>query len=254
MMRAVGIVIVAALLLAVAVAVLAPASLVAPSLERATRGRVVADDVDGTLWHGRAVLAAGPARLPVAWKLDPAPLLTGEAHIRLSPVDGMAPGPRADILAAERRLVFADVAVVVPAGILQQALTRNAPGRGGWFADGEIAATTSRLEWTPAAYTGDLRVAWRNARITVVPVLVADFGEATVALAAEGDRLAGPVTNSGGNLDLRGDVAIDTSGSATISLLLTPRRTDDEALARALAALGTPDGNGWRVRWRTAPP
>jgi len=254
MTRAVVIVLVAAVLLAVAIAVLAPASLVAPSLERATHGRVVAGDVDGTLWRGQAVLAAGATRLPVAWKLDPARILTGEAHVQLMPIEGNSRGPRADITAAEQRLAFSNVDVVVPAGILQQALTRNAPGRGGWFADGEIAVSTSRLEWTPAAYAGDLRIAWRDARVTAVAAPAVDFGEATMALVAEGDRLAGPVTNSGGNIDLRGDVAIDTNGNATISLLVIPRRPDDGELARVLGSIGTPDGNGWRVRWRTGPP
>ena len=99
MKRVVVIVLVAAALLAMAVAALAPASLIAPSLERATGGRVVAGEVEGSLWHGRAVLAAGAARLPVAWKLDPVPLLSGEARVRLTPVDGSSNTVRADISA-----------------------------------------------------------------------------------------------------------------------------------------------------------
>jgi hypothetical protein len=254
MKRVVVIVVVAAALLAIAIAALAPASLVAPSLERATGGRVVAGAVEGSLWRGRAVLAAGAARLPVAWKLDAAPLLTGEARVQLMPVDDSSGALRADITAAEHKLAFTNVAVAIPAAILQQALTRHAPGRAGWLAGGEIAATTARLEWTPTAYAGELRVVWRDARITVVPLLQADFGEATIALTADGDRLAGPLTNSGGNLDLRGDIAIDVDGGTSGSLLLTPRRSDDAELTRVLAAIGTSDGNGWRVRWRTGPP
>ena len=254
MKRVVVIVVIAAALLAMAIAALAPASLVAPSIERATGGRVIAGAVEGSLWRGRAVLAAGAARLPVAWKLDPVPLLSGEARVRLTPVDGGSNTVRADITAAENKLAFADVAVTVPAAIVQQALTRHAPGRAGWLAGGEIAASTSRLEWTPAGYAGDLRVVWRDARITVVPLLQADFGEATIALTADGNRLAGPLTNAGGNIDLNGDVAIDPNGGAVISLLLTPRRRDDAALTRALGAIGTPDGDGWRVRWQTGAP
>ena len=214
----------------------------------------MAGEVEGSLWHGRAVLAAGAARLPVAWTLDAAPLLTGEARVQLMPVDGSSNALRADIAAAEHKLAFTNVAVAMPAAILQQALTRRQPGRAGWLAGGEIAATTARLEWTPTAYAGDLRVVWRDARITVVPLLQVDFGETTIALTANGDRLAGPLTNSGGNLDLRGDIAIDVDGGTAGSLLLTPRRSDDAELTRALGLIGTPDGNGWRVRWRTGPP
>jgi hypothetical protein len=254
MKRVVVITVIAAVLLAVAVAALAPASLVAPMLEHAAGGRVVVTDVDGTLWRGHAVLAAGNARLPVAWTLDAARLLTGRARVRLTPADSGSAAPRADITLAEEHLAFADVSLVMPAGIVQQAMTRSAPGRGGWLADGDIAVTTSRLEWTPAAYAGDLRIAWRGARLSAVAMPVADLGEATVALAAEGDRLAGPVTNVGGNLEVRGDVAIDTKGGATLSLWLAPRHADDAELVRVLAAIGRPDGNGWRVGWRTPAP
>lgn len=253
MKRALVILLVAAVLLAVAVAVLAPASLIVSFLEFATRGRLAASEVQGTLWRGQGVLAAGSTRLPVAWKLDAAPLLTGEAHVHVTPVDGKSPSPRAEITAADRRVVLSDVAVVVPAAILQQALTRNVPLPAGWTADGEIAAATPRLEWTPAAYGGDVRLVWRNARLALPPARAVELGEATATLAAQGDRLAGPVVNIGGNLDIRGDVAIGTNGSATISLLLTPRRADDTELARALAVIGTPDGAGWRVNWQSRP-
>lgn len=250
-MRALVILIIAAMLLAVAVAVLAPASLVASYLERATHGRLTPSEVEGTLWRGQGVLGAGNARLPIAWALDPAPLLTGEAHVHVTPVDAAAASPRAEIMVAEGRLALADVAIVVPAGVVQQALTPNALVRAAWVADGEIAATTSRLEWTPAAYRGDLRVVWRNARLTLASAPAVDLGAATATLAAQGDRLAGPVVNSGGDLDIRGDVAIGTNGSAAISLVLTPRRADAVDLARVLAAIGTPDGAGWRVSWQT---
>jgi len=253
MKRALVIFLIAAVLLAVAVGVLAPASIVAPYLERATYGRLAVSEVEGTLWRGQGVLAAGTARLPMAWKLDAAHLLAGEAHVHVTPVDGKSPSPRADVMAADRHLALSDVVVVVPAAILQQALTRTLPVRAGWVVDGEIAAATSRLEWTPAAYRGDLRVVWRDARLTLAPALAIDLGEATATLAAQGDRLAGPVVNVGGNLDVRGDVAIGTGGSAAIALLLTPRRADDAELARVLAAIGTPDGAGWRVNWQTRP-
>ena len=253
MKRTLVIALLAAGLLAVAIAVLAPAALVAPYLERATRGLLAASEVGGTLWRGQGVLGVGSARLPMAWTVDAAPLLTGEVHVHVTPVDGTSPSPRADVTAAGQRLALSDVAIVVPAGVLQEALMRNAAVRARWAADGEITATTSRLEWTPAAYSGDLRVVWRGARLTPVSAPAIDLGEASATLAARGEQLAGPVVNSGGNLDLRGDVAIGTHGGATISLLLTPRRADDAELARTLAAIGTPEGAGWRVNWQTRP-
>ena len=99
----------------------------------------------------------------------------------------------------------------MPAAILQQALTRIAPARAAWIVDGDIAVTTPRLEWTPAAYGGELRAVWRGARLTLTSAQAIDLGEATATLAAQGDRLAGPVSNAGGNLDVRQLVAGSTA-------------------------------------------
>ncbi len=244
----------AAVLLAAAVAYLAPASLIVPEIERASHGRITLGEVDGTLWRGRGVLTAGAARLPFAWTLEALPLLTGKARAHVLPPAGGASSPHADITVADRKLVVTDLAVSVPAIILQQALTRIAAGRAAWTIDGQIAADTPRLEWSPAAYDGGLRVAWRNAHLTIVSKVEIDLGEATATLAAQGGRLAGPVANTGGNLDVRGDVSVGTDGSANLSLLLTPRRDDDAELARVLGAVGTREGAGWRVNWQTRPP
>jgi hypothetical protein len=253
MLRFLAIAAVALVLIAVAITALAPASLVAPYVERATHGRLAATGVEGTLWRGHGVLGAGDARMPIAWTLDAAPLVTGEMHLRITPIDGVGESPRADITAAQRRITARDVRVSVPARLLQGALTPRTPWRGVWTADGQVAATTPSLEWTPASYDGSLQVDWRHARLTVVDVLSVDLGDATAALTARGERLEGPVTNVGGDLEVRGDVAVDTRGAASISLLLTPRRPDDAELARALAAIGTPEGTGWRIGWQTRP-
>jgi hypothetical protein len=245
---------VATVLLAGAVAYLAPATLIPPAVERASRGGLAVSEIEGTLWHGRGVLAAGYARLPFAWTLDAVPLLTGAMRVHVKPADAGSASPYADITAAPRRLALAEVAITFPAAVLQQAFPPPAPGGAASLVDGEIAATTRHLEWTPAAYDGGLRVVWRNARVTLGSVRVIDLGDATATLSSRGNRLAGPVINAGGNLDVRGDAAVGTDGSATISLLLTPRRSDDAELARLLAAIGMPDGAGWRVNWQTRTP
>lgn len=253
MKRALLVLLVAVVLLAGAVAVLAPASLMAPCLERATGGRLAVGEVEGTLWRGQGVLAAGSARMPFAWTLAATPLLAGEAQLRITPVDARSPSPRAAITATRRRLALADVALVVPAAVVTRALLRDAPARAGWVVDGQIAATTSHLEWSPAAYGGELRLVWRQARLAPASAAAIDLGEATAALTARDGRLAGPVTNAGGNLDVRGEASIGPDGGAAISLLLTPRRADDAELARRLAVIGAPEGGGWRVSWQTRP-
>jgi len=253
MKRVLAVLLVAALLLAIAVAALAPASLVAPYVERASHGRVALAGVEGTLWRGKGIVSAGDSRLPVAWTLEPLPLLTGEAQLHLSPPEGAAGSPRAELRISRGRLAVASADVVVPAAMVEQAATRNLPVRGGWKSEGQIAVATPQLEWTPAGYRGELTVVWRNARLTFPSSAPVELGNATIALHAEGNRLAGPVSNAGGNLDVRGTLALAPDGGTTIDLALTPRRADDAELVRMLSAIGTPDGASWRIHWQTRP-
>src|SRR5512144_224191 len=205
-MRTFLIAILSLVLLGIAVAALAPASILAPYVERATRNRVTLTETEGRVWHGRGVLAAGGARVPVAWDAEALPLFSGELKLRVKPGEANAATPRARVDAANRRIAVADLDLVLPAGIVQQTLLRNAPIKAGWTADGEITIWTSRIEWTPAAYAGSLEAIWRNARLTLVSTTPVEFGDMTVQLVAAGDRLAGPVRNRGGNIDVRGDL------------------------------------------------
>src|SRR6266545_3632450 len=84
--------------------------------------------------------------------------------------------------------------------------------------------------------------AWlAGSMLTTLPIGVA--GDIDVAI----DRLAGPITNEGGVLAIAGDVAALANGGGEASMLLSPRRADD-ALVRVLAAIGTPEGGGYRIR------
>ena len=252
-MRTFLIVVLAVVLLGGAVAALAPASIVAPYVEHATRQRVTLIETEGRIWHGRGVLAAGGARVPVAWDAEALPLLGGELKLRVKPGEANAATPRAQVDAANRRIAISDLDLVLPAGTVQQALLRNAPIKPGWTADGDITIWSPRVEWTPAAFAGGVEALWRGARFTLVSTTPVDLGDMTVQLAGAGNRLAGPVRNRGGNLDVRGDLALGTDGSVSASLLLTPRG-DDAELARALAAIGTPEGKGWRIAWQSPAP
>ena len=108
------------------------------------------------------------------------------------------------------------------------------------------------LGWTESSYSGSVRLAWQDARLAVGNDIGASLGNIEITLSAAGDRLAGPLTNDGGEIELRGTISVSTRGAADVSLLLTPRR-DDPALARQLAAIGTAEGSGWRVEFRSGP-
>jgi hypothetical protein len=250
MIRILLIVLIAVALLVGAFAVLAPASLLAGRVEKVTNGAYTARDVEGTIWRGRGVIAGGGAQLPLAWTLDPSPLTQGEVRAHIVPFDNAMAVPRAEIVAGRQHIALRNANVTLPAVLLLQPTPL---ARAGLVADGDITLTTPRLDWTPATIEGDARVVWRTARLTLPPFPPVDFGELTATLAANGARLAGPVVNVGGDLDVRGNVSVGADRSADFALTLTPRRADDAALTQLLAAFGTPDGAGWRVAWRLSP-
>ncbi|MEP7182239.1 MAG: type II secretion system protein N [Betaproteobacteria bacterium] len=246
--RILALVVAVLLLVAAALLWLAPATLVAPRLERATDGGVSFADADGSVWKGRASLVAGGIRVPMAWSIDPLPLAKGELHVRVTPHDGAATGaPRADVTWRDGRAVVRDVDVVLPAAWMVAAAGIRVP----WRPTGDLAVTVATLEWAPPASRGEARIVWRDARIAFpaggAPV---DLGTVSATAAASGDRLAGPVSNEGGDVTVRGEFGLRGGGDADVTLLVTPRHADDAALARALAGIGTPEGSGWRLTWR----
>jgi hypothetical protein len=238
-------------LLVAALVALAPASLVMLLLDGSARTGGVVSETDGTIWRGRTVIVGDDVRIPVVWTLDPLSLVAGKAKVRVAPADPAGPPLRADVSATPDRVELSGVDLALPAATRQRMLQKDA-SRTLWQAGGEVAARTPRLDWTPAAFQGDVDLAWRNARLQFGARAV-DLGEIGARLTAQGDRLAGPLDNRGGELDVRGDVAIATNGATTLALVLTPRRADDAGLALALAALGTRDGAGYRVNVETRP-
>jgi hypothetical protein len=253
MRRLLLVLVAAALLLAGAFAYLAPASLLATQVERATGGTLAARQVEGTVWRGRGVLAAEDTQLPIAWTVDPTPLLHGELRAHIGAFDGIGPTPRADVVAQRDSLSLRDVDITLPLPLAVDALGGRIARRVGVVADGDLTLRSTRLDWLPPAVNGELVIAWRGARFTLPTHAPIDLGEVSATLVADGARLTGPVRNSGGIIDIRGDVTARPDRSGAISLLLTPRRADDATLAKALAAIGTAEGSGWRVNWQTPP-
>ena len=242
------------LIAAVAVAVaieavwLAPAALVDGRVAQLTGGALRLAAAEGTAWRGRGVLVAGGTRLPVAWRLDAGPLLRGELRVRLRSPDGAADAsPRADIALSAERVQLRDVDVTVPATLVAAAAGPAA----GWAVAGSVGIATADVEWTPAAIRGDARLHWRGARL-MLPDGVAplDLGDVRAVLTASGDRLAGPVSNEGGDVAVRGELALRANDAVQLSLALAPRHPLDATLERVLSAIGSPGNDGWRVEWR----
>jgi hypothetical protein len=230
---------------AAAVAAFAPAALVGAPLERITGGMLGLAEAEGTIWRGRGTLVASrEARLPLAWSIDPWPLLRGELRLSLFPYDANGTSPRGEIALRDGTVALRSLDVALPADVLRAAASGTLLGAAGW-----VRVTSSALDWAPTGSRGEVEIVWRDARIAPGNGDAIALGSVTAVLSATGDRLTGSVANEGGDLDVRGNVSL-RSRTTELSLLLAPRRADDAALARSLAAIGTPDGAGWRVEWR----
>lgn len=230
---------------AIAAVWLAPATLVDGEIARMTGGRLRLAAADGTLWRGRANLVAGATAIPVAWRIDPWSLLHRDLRIRLEPMAGdAARTPRADVAFDGARTVLRDVDVAVPAAALASALPSTAADRIG----GELGIVSGALEWGPSSIRGVARLQWRAAR--VLPAdrgTSVDLGDVSATLEGSGAELAGPVTNAGGDVAVRGRIVVRANEALLLTATLAPRAAPDPALARALSAIAAPDGAGWRI-------
>ena len=227
---------------------LMPATLADARLASTTKGGVRLIDADGTLWSGRGVLAAGATRIPVEWRIDAWPLVRRELHLHFVRGEGGAAGsPKGDVVIGRDSTALRDVEATVPAPFFTAAAGSGFAS----LAGGEVEINAALIEWTPPANRGEARLRWRRAWLappgTLEPI---ELGDMTAALSADGDRVAGPVSNAGGDLAVRGTVTLSAASGAQLSLVLTPRRADDGDLTRALSMLGRREGDGWRVEWR----
>jgi hypothetical protein len=116
---------------------------------------------------------------------------------------------------------------------------------------GEISLKADDIEWKPDSSRGEARVIWHAARIafagSAVPL---DLGDVRTEATANGNVFAGPLRNEGGDFALRGEWTMRAHDSVQLALHLTPRRAGPSDLERTLSAIGTVDGNGWRIDWR----
>jgi hypothetical protein len=227
---------------------LMPATLADARVAAMTKGGMHLIDAEGTLWDARGILTAGATRMPIAWRIDPWPLLRRELHLHLVRGEGSPiTSPKGHIAIGRNSVEFRDVEATIPAGLFGAAAgSGTAPPVGG-----DVEINAALVEWAPPANRGDARVRWRGAWLTAPgseePVALGDI---TASLTADGDRLSGPVSNLGGDLAVRGNVTLSAGNGIRLSLVLTPSRADDRELAHALSILGAPDGDGWRVEWR----
>jgi hypothetical protein len=247
MFRALVVVAAIAVLVAAAVAI-APASVVNPPIERASAANVSLAEADGTVWNGHGILAIGnAARIPVAWRLDAWPLLWGEARVALVAPTPAGGAPRAELVARSGAVSIRALDATLPAELVAAVAVRA-----GVKLSGAVRVTAPALAWTRTSFNGGARVEWADAQFAISNEATIRLGKVTADLAAAGDRLTGPVTNEGGDFDVRGTVSLLASGMPETALTMTPR-AGNPAPTRSLTVTVRPDRNGWNVDYRVGP-
>jgi general secretion pathway protein N len=229
-----------------ALAVFLPATLVDRRLDAASAGKVRLADAAGTLWRGRGVItdAAGTWRVPVAWGIPRSRLVRGVHEVVLQPVDGAAT-PQGTVELVNDGIAMRNVVVEVPA----QALASVLPARGLPVFGGTIAISSPAFAWNAAGSSGALDARWRAARLVAGDAVV-DLGAIDLRVTPTGTGLAGHLTNNGGDVRIEGNVSV-APPAINVEATITPASTAPASVARALAALGTPDAGGSvRVAWR----
>ena len=232
-------------LLLVAIAAFAPASLIDRRLASTSSGKLRMSDAVGTVWNGSGILtdATGSWRVPVGWSVSAPALARETLRITLLPAAGEAPHGTIDFTTGAARL--RDVMVELPATVLTSAL----PGRAAIALGGNLTVAAPAFEWNGERGNGALTVRWRDARL-VAAGTTANLGNVDVALEPQGNGLAGRIGNAGGDVRIGGTITVAAAGIG-LDAEIAPLPATPPAVLRALAALGTPDSSGAvRIAWR----
>src|SRR5437867_410726 len=151
-----------AALLAIALAIQAPATLLDQRVAVLTGGRLRIAHAEGTIWNGagEAILLPSGVRWPLAWRMDGWPLLSGELR------GSLASGPE-----AVRRGAFSvghgdfelhDIALTLPAEAMLRPSDTPSPLA---LAGGSVELRVDELRKLGDTIKGHVVAAWRDASL-----------------------------------------------------------------------------------------
>ena len=239
----------ALVLLAIALAVLAPASLLDARVAAATDGRVRIAAASGTVWNGAGDLVLLPkgTRRSIAWHVDAWPLVRGEVRGNLT-LDGGS--SRTDFAYGPGRDELRHFDISLPMDSVLQSAGMALAGAGG-----RLAAHVERFERTSQAIDADLSLQWLDASLpSLRPGLRIALGDVQLELRGNGAEASGALSNRGGDVDIAGRVAISAALAPRVEATVRPRagldRDRAEAIATALPLIAASDGRGgYRIAW-----
>ena len=240
------------LLLAIAVAVAAPASLLDGRLATATEGKLRIADASGTLWNGSGNLVLLPSgiRRSLAWHIDAWPLLSGELRGTIATDPDMA--QRAEFTYGHSSTALRGLDVAVPMDALLQSV--GLPAALG-AAGGSLESRIERFVQTRDAIDSDLTLLWRDASVpAMAPGARIQLGDVRLDLRGTGPEVAGSLSNVGGEVEIAGRVAFTAALAPKVDATIRPRagldRDRAEMIVSALSLIGSADGQGgYRIAW-----
>jgi len=237
------------LLLAIALAINAPASLLDGHVASATGGRMRIANAAGTIWNGTGDLLLLPhgSERAIAWHIDAWPLAVGD--LRGTVVFGGAGRPAAFAYGHGRAALAGFDGDLPMDSLLQIAGVPAAFGDAG----GNVSAHVERLVRTSSALEAGLALQWRDASVPAPGFRVA-LGDVRLDLSGSGAEIGGPIANRGGDVEIVGRVTVGVAGTVRLDATIRPRagieRDRAEAIASALSLAGAPDGQGgFRLAW-----
>lgn len=232
-------------LLACAVLVLAPASVVDPVLAARTGGRVRLVGAGGLWWRGHGTLATanGDARMPIAWRVALLPLAMRTLDVTFVPRDPAM--PRGHLRVAPDAVDVRDLQLRVPAALLPAL----APVLESVVPSGHLDVSTAAFAWRPRRADGKVDAVWRDAGLAILGIPVA-LGRVASTISGTSGGAQGAFDNSGGEVAIHGTWRVIGDRLETASTL-APNASTPPALRALLPMLGQPDAQGAvHVAWQ----
>ncbi|HEY2862747.1 MAG TPA: type II secretion system protein N [Casimicrobiaceae bacterium] len=240
-----------AVLLVAALAIEAPATLLDRRAAGLSEGHVRIAAATGSVWRGSGELALVPdgTRVPIAWRLDPMSLLRGELAGSIVVDDARAP---AKFAVGSQDFSVHDFSIALPAA----AVLRNA----GMPDAASIIGGTLLLEASDLArhddrLEGRADLRWRDASLpgTQAGTRIA-LGELRIAAAGSGTEIPATISNSGGEVDVSGNLVLSMRALPKVDARIRPRAglpvERAQAIGNALSSIGMADGTGgYHIVW-----
>jgi len=238
-----------ALLLGGALLITAPATLLDARLAALSDGQLRVANAVGTIWNGsgEVVLLPSRAREALRWQIDAWPLLRGEVRGAIG--TDMEGAPSGSVVYARDHFELRALDLALPVEAFLPLVTSAKIALGG-----TLYVQLNHLAWAANALDGQLALQWRDAS---VPGPQANsriaLGDLRIDLSGHGVELAGPVHNTGGDVEIIGQLTLTAAGGLSLEATLRPRDADRaraDLLTGAISNFGTADGQGgYRVRW-----